>query len=210
MAKIFITGRNPVEITKDEAVRINEMWVASRPKGKEYLIPEVLEAGGHTFLAKDIKGFEFGDGLIAQERAEYDLFDEAQKAKVKAFIREFDDWKAQHPEITEWHQWAYMQERGAIKMGKHRPDDEILNYDLFRELQKLFSSRQTLIYSREKARANNDPNFEADRVAMFQQMKEGIKTGVFNPALAKIKADAKAFDEKYGIVGDIDPKLIPF
>lgn len=176
MAKIFITGRNPVEITKDEAIRINEMWVASRPKGKEYLIPEVLEAGGQTFLAKDIKGFEFGDGLIAQEQAEYDLHDEAQKAKVKSFEVKFNDWKARHPEITAWHEYEYMQALGVLKMGKHRPDDVIADIGdggrKYQELKKLFASLQTLKYYREKSQANNDPDYEANRVAMFQRMKE--------------------------------------
>lgn len=213
MAKIFIVGRLPIEVSQDDAIRINEMWIASQPKGKEHLIDKILEAGGQTFLSKDIKGFDLTSGMIKQGIDEYDLHDEAQKAKVKAFEREFEGWKSKHPEITEWHEYEFLQAQGVLKMGKHRPDDEIVVGEKYREFKKLLASLQTLKYYREKAQADNDPDYEAKRVAMFQTMKEqmfGKREPAPNPVLEKLKADAKSFDEKCGIVGDVDVKDIPF
>ena len=207
-AKIFIIGRDPIETNKDEAVRINEMWIASKEKGKGYVIPEVLEAGGQTFLSKDIKGFDFTSGMIKQGIDEYDLSDQAQKDKIKSFEKKLNDWEAQHPEITEWHECEYLQGQGVLKMGKTRQDDVIINTGdnckKYNELKKMFASLQTLKYYREKAQAENDPDYEATRVARFKEMKEQI----FGkrepaPALEKIKADVCAYDEEIDV-------LIPF
>jgi len=174
MAKIFIVGRNPIEVSRDDAIRFNDMWIASRSPNQKSLLPEVLEAGGQTFLGRDIKGFDFSDGFVKQGIPEYDLNDEAQKAKVKSFMVEFDNWKACHPEITEWQEYHYLERQGVIKMGEHRPDDVIVESNLakYQELKKLFASRQTLLYLRERAQTHNDPDFEADRVKKFQKMKE--------------------------------------
>jgi hypothetical protein len=217
MAKIFIVGRNPIEVSRDDAIRLNDMWIASRDSRstiKNNLLPEVLEAGGQTFLSRDIKGFDFSDGFVKQGIPEYDLNDPAQKAKVKSFMAEFDDWKARHPEITEWHEYHYLEEQGVIKMGKHRSDDVIVVSDIskYQELKKLFSSRQTLLYLRERAAKHNDPNFEADRVKKFQEIKEQVfgKRETKNEALEKLTADAKAFGKAHGLDEEIDPDKIPF
>lgn len=273
MAKLIIRGAGEVEISQERYNYLKPLWDANLLKGKRV---DLGDAG--SFEGVDIRAIVPDQKQKDQEQSEYNLFDEAQKAKVKCFENEFENWKAAHSEFTEWQEYHYLEAMGLIKMGATRPDDTIIDIGdrnkKYFEMKKLFASLQTLKYYREKAQANNDPDFEAKRVAMFKAMKEkmfgkrecsleapilfhpiqgGLKfpkvnfiadnpapkqecqhnwfslkgttserlrqcqncgitehNPIPNPALAQIKADAQKFDEANGIVGDIDPALIPF
>lgn len=59
------------------------------------------------------------------------------------------------------------------------------------------------------------PQFKTYQEYKESQKAKGIvdlnpKVGMMNPAAAQIKADARAFDETYGMGNEIDPKSIPF
>jgi hypothetical protein len=183
MAKIFVTGRQPVETSEQEAKRIREMWQASKEKGKEYLLPKTIDLdNGNSFEGKDIRGFEIVDYRSKDaEKLEYDLSDQAQRAKVKAFEKEFEAWKAAHPELTEWHKYYFLQEKGLIKMGTHRPQDTVIDtgdkFKKYNEYLKLFSTLGSLRLMREKARAGSEPGFEAGKVAYLQELKRGVFGG---------------------------------
>jgi hypothetical protein len=230
MAKIFVTGRQPVETSEQEAKRIREMWQASKEKGKEYLLPKTIDLdNGNSFEGKDIRGFEIVDYHAKDaEKLEYDLSDQAQRAKVKAFEKEFEAWKAAHPDITEWHKYYFLREKGLIKMGKYRPQDSVIDngdkFQKYNEYLKLFSSLGSLRYMREKARAANDPEFAEERKKYIFSLKDKISGGIpsistladqinFAPRRTEdtIKAEAKEFDkENLGMTDDIDVSLIPF
>ena len=141
--------------------------------------------------------------------------DGIEKDKVRAFEGEFEAWKEAHPQFTEWQKYHFLEEKGFIKMGATRSLDIVLTknnkekHKQYLEYLKLFSSLQTLKYYREKAQANNDPDFERNRIAMFEAMKQGIRTGVFAKA-DPIAQEAKAFDEKYGFNEEVDVSKIPF
>jgi hypothetical protein len=215
MSKIFIRGVGEIAVDRSRAKQLFEDWYQQKLGTAPIKIGEVI------FNPKDLKAvnLEDGDDIKKRELDEYNLFDPAQKQIVVDFDEEFTQWKRNHPEITEWHQFHYMQEQGAIIMGEVRPMDIVHNLVKYNQLQKLFSSRGTMLYYREKARAGNDPDFASKRRKMFEDMKRDLmgKVSMKTSVTAQPKADpiaqeAKKFDEQYGIdeYKDIDPKLIPF
>lgn len=210
MAKLFIRGVGEVEVKNDCAISLKDQWYQGFLKGKK------IDLGDIMFSGDDIKAIKLDSELRPDDQPEYNVaVDGPEKDKVKSFEVRFEDWKARHPQYTEWQEYHFLEELGLIKMGNTRPEDTIIdigdNNKKYFEYKKLFASLQTLKYYREKAQANNDPDFDRKRIAMFQAMKQGIRTGVFAKA-DPIAQEAKAFDEKYGIdeFKDIDPSLIPF
>lgn len=214
MSKIFIVGREPVATSRSEAIRVKEMWEASKlEKGKEYLLPKVIDVGNASFEGKDIRGFEITNDSPVFEASEYDLNDPAQKDRVKTFEKEFVQYcetnkgKFQAGEIFNY----FLQEKEAVKIYGKYFEFAVIDEKKYKELKKLFSSLNTLRVLREKAASYNDPDFEGSRVKKFKEIKKSLFGWVpeIKNELEKIADDAKKFDEQNGM-GEIDPKTIPF
>ncbi len=210
MAKIFVTGRPPIEVTQDEAIRTQEKWIASKTQGQGHLISEILEVGHQTFQSKDIRGFEIIDfSLRDYERSEYNVaVDGPEKEKVRAFEKTFEKWieenlgKYKSGERFNW----FMQGMKAIRINGEYHDYTIIDFEKHKELTKLFASLNTLMFYREKAASNTDPDCEANQAQKFEEIKKNL-LGEFDSA--EIKAAAKEFDRQYD-TGEIDPNKIPF
>lgn len=174
MSKIFVIGREPVNTTKNEATRVKAMWEASKEKGKEYLLPKVVDVGNASFEGKDIRGFEITNDSLVFEDSEYDLTDPAQKDKVKTFEKEF----VQYCEINKGKFQAgeifnhFLEDRGAVKISGKYFEFTVIDEKKYKEFNKLFSSLNTLRCLREKAANYNDPDFAEKRVQMFKEMKK--------------------------------------
>ena len=199
MSKIFIRGVGEVVVDRSRAKQLFDDWYQQKLGNSPIKLGEII------FNPKDLKAINLDDGddIKKRETDEYNLFDPIQKQIVKDFDDEFNQWKRNHPEITEWHQFHFMEAMGAIIMGKVRPMDIVHNLKKYNYYQKLFSSRGTMLYYQEKARAGNDPDFDNKRRKMFEDMKRNLMEKLSmkpvkndNPQLAQIKADEKAFNRK--------------
>jgi len=214
MSKIFVVGREPVATSRSEALRIKEMWEASKvEKGKDYLLPKVVDVGNASFEGKDIRGFEITNDSLVFEQSEYDLNDPAQKAKVKAFEKEFLEWiNLEGGKYIPGEKFNYfLQDKGAIKITGKYCEYAVSDEKKFKELNKLFSSLNTLRRLRDKAEGYNNPDHEAQNIKRLAEIKKGIVAGFPkpNPALAEVMADAKEFNRQHDME-EIDPATIPF
>lgn len=205
-------GREPVATSRSEALRVKEMWEAAKlEKGKEYLLPKVIDVGNASFEGKDIRGFEITNDTLVFEASEYDLNDPAQKSKVKAFEKEFIEWiNLEGGKYIPGEKFNYfLQDKGAIKITGQWSEYDITDEKKFKELNKLFSSLNTLRRLRVKAESYNNPDYEAKN--KLAELKKGVVAGFPkpNPALTKLQADAKEFDRQHDCE-EIDPAMIPF
>jgi hypothetical protein len=204
MAKIFITGRPPVETNESEAIRIREMWEASKEKGKEALLPRVIDAGGAIFEGKDIRGFEIVDYRAKEQKnLEYNINDPAQKAKVKEFEKEFTEWcvvsGAHYAKGEKFNH--FLQDKGAIKIIGGYWQFETISIEKFNDLNKLFSSLNSLRAMRHKAKQH-------ELEALNSQIAE-TKENIRMRDKAQLQADAAAYDTEHG-TGKVRIEDIPF
>lgn len=136
-AKIFIRGRNPIEIENQTAKELKEEW-------ENKTMPEKVDLGDNIFLSRDIKGLE---GILSEEKKRETIDDPAYREKIKQFERDFLNWLEKNLQYKgkafSAHKW--FEELGAAS------ELNIIDSVLYVGLSRKWSDFQELRYRREMA-----------------------------------------------------------
>ena len=152
MAKIYIKSRDPIIIDIKKALKIKEDWLAN-PKSQD-----IVDVDGEFFKMCDIKSIsgatDKGEDYFGKK---YDLDIPEDRAKVKAFEREFLLWLTgdgkQYDIIMA--QLRFYEAKGACKIrgdGLNPSNMAIVDSVLYTKLSNLWSSWQDLRMRRQKAK----------------------------------------------------------